>query len=114
MSRTPQAVLAYLARYTHRVAISNSRLVDLDERGITFRYKGLPQQQPGAVSHDPPSPAAPFMHRFRISCKSVAFHVFSLMPNPARRMLVWTSCGFQVDRSPFFGVCAANDGRSTI
>ena len=35
----PEAVLAYLARYTHRVAISNSRLVGLDERGITFRYK---------------------------------------------------------------------------
>ena len=35
----PQAVLAYLARYTHRVAISNSRLVSLDERGVTFRYK---------------------------------------------------------------------------
>ena len=32
-------MLAYLARYTHRVAISNSRLVGLDERGITFRYK---------------------------------------------------------------------------
>ena len=28
----PQAVLAYLARYTHRVAISNSRLIALDER----------------------------------------------------------------------------------
>ncbi len=35
----PEAVLAYLARYTHRVAISNSRLVTLDERGVTFRYK---------------------------------------------------------------------------
>ena len=35
----PQAVLAYLARYTHRVAISNSRLVALDGRGVTFRYK---------------------------------------------------------------------------
>jgi Putative transposase/Transposase zinc-binding domain len=35
----PEAVLAYLARYTHRVAISNSRLVSLDERGVTFRYK---------------------------------------------------------------------------
>ena len=35
----PEAVLAYLARYTHRVAISNSRLVGLDERGVTFRYK---------------------------------------------------------------------------
>ena len=35
----PAAVLAYLARYTHRVAISNSRLIALDERGVTFRYK---------------------------------------------------------------------------
>jgi hypothetical protein len=35
----PEAVLAYLARYTHRVAISNSRLVGHDERGVTFRYK---------------------------------------------------------------------------
>jgi hypothetical protein len=35
----PEAVLAYLARYTHRVAIANSRLVSFDERGVTFRYK---------------------------------------------------------------------------
>jgi hypothetical protein len=35
----PEAVLAYLARYTHRVAISNSRLVALDGRGVTFQYK---------------------------------------------------------------------------
>jgi hypothetical protein len=35
----PETVLAYLGRYTHRVAISNSRLIALDERGVTFRYK---------------------------------------------------------------------------
>ncbi len=35
----PEVVLAYLARYTHRVAISNSRLIGLDKRGVTFRYK---------------------------------------------------------------------------
>jgi hypothetical protein len=35
----PEAVLAYLARYTHRVAISNSRLIALDEQGVRFRYK---------------------------------------------------------------------------
>jgi hypothetical protein len=34
-----EAVLAYLARYTHRVAISNARLVGLDKRGVSFRYK---------------------------------------------------------------------------
>ena len=35
----PAAVLAYLARYTHRVAIANSRLIALDERGVTFKWK---------------------------------------------------------------------------
>ncbi len=35
----PKAVLAYLSRYTHRVAISNSRLVAVDDEGITFKYK---------------------------------------------------------------------------
>jgi hypothetical protein len=35
----PQAVLAYLSRYTHRVAISNSRLISLDDNGVTFRWK---------------------------------------------------------------------------
>jgi hypothetical protein len=35
----PEAVLAYLARYTHRVAISNRRLIACDHRGVTFRYK---------------------------------------------------------------------------
>jgi Putative transposase len=39
----PEAVLAYLARYTHRAAIANSRLVALDERGVTFRYKDYRQ-----------------------------------------------------------------------
>jgi Putative transposase/Transposase zinc-binding domain len=35
----PQAVLAYLSRYTHRVAIANSRLIACDERGVTFKWK---------------------------------------------------------------------------
>jgi hypothetical protein len=35
----PEAVLAYLSRYTHRVAIANSRLIALDDSGVTFRWK---------------------------------------------------------------------------
>ena len=35
----PAAVLAYLSRYTHRVAIANSRLIAVDEHGVTFKYK---------------------------------------------------------------------------
>ena len=32
-------MLAYLSRYTHRVAIANSRLIALNKNGVTFRYK---------------------------------------------------------------------------
>lgn len=35
----PQAVLAYLSRYTHRVAISNRRLIAFDKTGVTMHYK---------------------------------------------------------------------------
>lgn len=35
----PEAVLAYLSRYTHRIAIANSRLIAFDQQGVTFRWK---------------------------------------------------------------------------
>jgi hypothetical protein len=35
----PEAVLAYLSRYTHRVAISNSRLIAVDDAGVAFTWK---------------------------------------------------------------------------
>jgi Putative transposase/Transposase zinc-binding domain len=35
----PQAALAYLSRYTHRVAISNRRLISANASGVTFRWK---------------------------------------------------------------------------
>jgi len=35
----PEAVLAYLSLYTHRTAISNSRLVTFDDTSVTFRWK---------------------------------------------------------------------------
>lgn len=35
----PEQVLGYLARYTHRVAIANSRLVSHDDKGVTFKWK---------------------------------------------------------------------------
>jgi hypothetical protein len=35
----PKAVLAYLARYTHRVAISNRRLISFDQTSVTFKWK---------------------------------------------------------------------------
>ena len=35
----PEAVLAYLSRYTHRVAIANSRLIAFDNNSVSFKYK---------------------------------------------------------------------------
>ena len=40
----PEHVLQYLARYTHRVAISNHRLVSVDDNNVTFRWKDYAHQ----------------------------------------------------------------------
>ena len=45
----PEAVPAYLSRYTHRVAIANSRLIACDRRGVTFKQ---PQISPGSTLRD--------------------------------------------------------------
>ena len=69
----PQAVLAYLARYTHRVAISNRRLIAFDENGVTFRYKdyrrdGAERQQVMTLATDE------FIRRFLIHVLPRGFH----------------------------------------
>jgi hypothetical protein len=52
----PKQVLAYLARYTHRVAISNRRLVALDDDGgVVLPLEGLPGQRPHETEGDAPS-----------------------------------------------------------
>src|SRR6266852_6893383 len=43
----PQAVLAYLSRYTHRVAISNRRLIKADDTAVTFKWKDYRIEGPG-------------------------------------------------------------------
>jgi ferredoxin len=43
----PKAVLTYLSRYTHRVAISNRRLISADKRSVTFKYKDYRIEGPG-------------------------------------------------------------------
>jgi hypothetical protein len=43
----PRAVLAYLSRYTHRVAISNHRLIAVDHRSVTFKVKDYRIEGPG-------------------------------------------------------------------
>src|ERR1700761_3605356 len=69
----PEAVLAYLSRYTHRVAISNRRLLTFNETGVTFRYKdyrrdGADRQQVMTLGVDE------FIRRFLLHVLPRGFH----------------------------------------
>ena len=69
----PEQVLAYLARYTHRVAISNHRLVSADQRGITFKWKdyrisGPARYKTMTLSHHE------FIRRFLLHVLPKGFH----------------------------------------
>ena len=87
----PQAVLAYLSRYTHRVAISNSRLLAMDERGVTFRWKDYRANKTGrgktrhkAMTLSPQE----FMRRFLLHVLPGGFHRirhYGLLANSNRR-----------------------------
>jgi hypothetical protein len=69
----PEAVLAYLARYTHRVAIANQRLLAFGAAGVTFRYKdyrrdGADRQQVMTLAADE------FIRRFLLHLLPRGFH----------------------------------------
>jgi hypothetical protein len=69
----PEAVLAYLSHYTHRVAISNRRLISFDETGVTFRYKdyrrdGVDRQRTMTLRPDE------FIRRFLLHVLPKGFH----------------------------------------
>src|SRR5208282_1805181 len=73
----PKAVLAYLSRYTHRVAISNSRLIRLDDDGVTFRWKDYRARgkAPGEAWIKPMTLAADeFIRRFLLHVLPSGFH----------------------------------------
>ncbi|HMI10596.1 MAG TPA: IS91 family transposase [Bradyrhizobium sp.] len=69
----PKAVLAYLSRYTHRVAISNSRLIAADTTGVTFRYKDYRIKGPGRYKTMTLKPDE-FIRRFLIHVLPNGFH----------------------------------------
>ena len=83
----PEAVLAYLSRYTHRVAISNGRLIAFDESGVTFRYKdyrrdGADRQQVMTLATDE------FIRRFLLHVLPRGFHRirhYGLLAGAARK-----------------------------
>ncbi len=69
----PKAVLAYLSRYTHRVAISNRRLIKADATSVTFKVKDYRVEGPGRdktmtlAAHE-------FIRRFLIHVLPKGFH----------------------------------------
>ena len=83
----PEAVLAYLSRYTHRVAISNSRLIAFDGNEVAFRYKnyrcsGAERQQVMTLAADE------FIRRFLIHVLPRGFHRirhYGLLAGSARK-----------------------------
>ena len=67
----PEQVLAYLGRYTHRVAIANSRLIELTADRVTFRWKDYRQNdKPKAMTLD----ADEFIRRFLLHVLPDGFH----------------------------------------
>lgn len=82
---SPEHVLAYLGRYTHRVAIANSRLVSADETSITFRWRDYRHgNAPRLMSLDPHE----FIRRFLLHSLPDGFHRirhYGLLANGCRR-----------------------------
>jgi hypothetical protein len=69
----PEAVLAYLSRYTHRVAIANSRLISFDKHGVTFNWKDY--RAKGRTRHKTMTLATDeFIRRFLIHVLPPGFH----------------------------------------
>jgi hypothetical protein len=83
----PEAVLAYLSRYTHRVAISNRRLIAFDERGVTFRWKDC--RAKGRTRYKTMTLAAgEFIRRFLLHVLPAGFHRirhYGLLANAGRK-----------------------------
>jgi Putative transposase/Transposase zinc-binding domain len=83
----PAAVLAYLSRYTHRVAISNRRLVAFDERGVSFRWKDY--RAKGQTRYKTMTLSAEeFMRRFLLHVLPSGFHRirhYGLIANAGRK-----------------------------
>jgi len=68
-----EAVLAYLSRYTHRVAIANRRLIALNEAGVTFRYKDY--RRDGDARHRTMTLSVDeFIRRFLVHVLPKGFH----------------------------------------
>ena len=83
----PEAVLNYLSRYTHRVAIANSRLISMDDQGVTFKwkdYRNKGENRYGTIMLTPDE----FIRRFLLHVLPSGFHRirhYGLLANGGRK-----------------------------
>jgi hypothetical protein len=87
---SPEHVLAYLGRYTHRVAIANSRLVSADDTGVSFRWRDYRRGNASRVMSLAPDE---FIRRFLIHTLPDGFHRirhYGFLANGCRRARVAT------------------------
>jgi len=68
----PQQVLDYVGRYTHRIAISDSRVVDIHDGHVTFRYKNYRETHP--TPNAMTLSATEFIRRFLLHVLPTGFH----------------------------------------
>ena len=82
----PPQVLDYVGRYTHRVAISNNRLLDMQDGQVTFRYKNYRQDHPHQTTMT--LAAGEFIRRFLLHVLPAGFHrmrYYGLLGNRHRK-----------------------------
>ena len=94
-----QAVLDYLARYTFRIAITNSRILALDDQGVTFRYQDRKQRRPRTCTVS----GIEFMRRFLQHVLPQGFHkvrYFGLWHPQNRHLVQRVRLLFALDPSP--------------
>jgi hypothetical protein len=95
----PEQVLGYLGRYTHRVALSNDRLVDLRDGRVQFRWKDYADHDRAKVMT---LEAAEFLRRFLLHVVPRGFmriRHFGLLANRTRRDTL-TRCRALLDQPP--------------
>ena len=96
----PEQVLAYLSRYTHRVAIANSRLVSMEGGKVTFRWRDYRHgRRPRAMTLD----ASEFIRRFLLHTLPDGFHRirhYGFLANGQRAVRLATCRALLAARAP--------------
>ena len=117
----PKEVLRYLARYTHRVAISNRRLLSLDDKGVTFKWKDYRLEGRATLSGDDArhSRVHPPLSHARAACRlpshppkllDIIGRFWQLLPRAPVRARLGPTCPVARGHDYVLGVAGAGPG----